>query len=211
MSDSASLTPISDEQAKAAQEAFKAAQEALKALRGVGGFLKEILGTVPEDLVGYLGGDLLKVRRAENVARMIEKMRERLRQRKAETEPPSISIALPLMIAAADEDRDELQEIWARLLAAAADTSRAKSFRARFIEVAKQMDPLDAAVLEHSQGRRGGVSGQIQNELAKEINATRDQVEVSLENLTRVELMVKPGSSFFVSAFGREFLRAISD
>ena len=34
------------------------------------------------------------------------------------TEQPSISIALPLLIAAADESRDELQEIWARLLAA---------------------------------------------------------------------------------------------
>jgi hypothetical protein len=42
--------------------------------------------------------------------------------------PPSISLMLPLVIAAADEDRDELKEIWARLLAAAADPSRVKSF-----------------------------------------------------------------------------------
>ena len=48
----------------------------------------QIVGTVPEDLVGYLGGDWLKVRRAENLARMVAKMQERLRQRKAETEPP---------------------------------------------------------------------------------------------------------------------------
>jgi hypothetical protein len=39
MSDGGNLIPISDEQAKAAQEA-------LKTLQGLGGFLKEILGTV---------------------------------------------------------------------------------------------------------------------------------------------------------------------
>ncbi len=50
MSDPGSIIPISDEQAKAIQEA-------IKALQGVGGFLKQILGTVPEDLVGYFGGD----------------------------------------------------------------------------------------------------------------------------------------------------------
>jgi hypothetical protein len=152
--DQGSLIPVSDEQAKAIQEA-------IKALRGVGGFLREILGTVPEDLVGYLGGDWLKVRRAENLARILDKMRERLQERNAKTEQPSISIVLPLLIAAADESRDELQDIWARLLAAAADPTRAKSFRNQFIEVAKQMDPLDAAVLQAARERGEGVTGQI--------------------------------------------------
>jgi hypothetical protein len=54
MSDSGSLIPISDEQARAIQEA-------LKTLQGFGGFLRETFGTVPEDLVGVLGGDWLKV------------------------------------------------------------------------------------------------------------------------------------------------------
>jgi hypothetical protein len=112
MSDPGSIIPVSDEQAKAIQDA-------IKALRGVGGFLKQILGTVPEDLVGYFGGDLLKVRRAENAARIIEKAREKLQARNATPKRPSISIILPLLIAAADEDRDELQQYgpgsWLRL------------------------------------------------------------------------------------------------
>lgn len=83
MSDQGSLVSITDEQAKLGQEA-------LKTLRGVGGFLKKILGTVPEDLVGYLGGDWLKVRRAENLTRILEKMKERVEARKAATEQPSI-------------------------------------------------------------------------------------------------------------------------
>jgi hypothetical protein len=56
MSDLGSLIPISDEQAKAAQEIAMATNEALKALQGFGGFLKETLGTVPQDLVGVHKG-----------------------------------------------------------------------------------------------------------------------------------------------------------
>jgi Abortive infection alpha len=145
--------PITDEQAKLGQEA-------LKALGAVGRFLREVIGTYPEDLVGYyLGGDWLKVRRAENLSRMIEELQHLLKARNVKPDSPSISIALPLLIAAADESRDELRSIWARLLAAAADPARAKSFRIQFIEVVKQMDPLDAAVLDATHSRQRVTAG----------------------------------------------------
>jgi hypothetical protein len=106
------IIPISDE----------TIQEALKTLRGLGGFLRETFGTIPEDLVGLLGGDRLKVLRAENLAHILDKARDRLRARGVKAlEPASLSITLPILTAAADESRDELQDIWARLLAAAAD------------------------------------------------------------------------------------------
>ena len=57
-----------------------------------GGWLKETLGTLPEDLVGYFGGDWLKVRRAENAARIIEKARARLAARNEGPQQSSISI-----------------------------------------------------------------------------------------------------------------------
>jgi hypothetical protein len=102
MPNSNTIIPITDEQAKLGQKA-------LEVLQGVGGFLREILGTVPEDLVGYLGGDLLKVRRAENLVRIVEEARERLTARGMNTtEPPSISLLLPILVASADESRDEL-------------------------------------------------------------------------------------------------------
>jgi hypothetical protein len=167
-----------------------------------GGFLKEVVGTVPEDLVGLLAGDWLRVRRAENLARMIEKMQERIKARKkAESrEQPSLSIALPILMAAADESRDELQDLWARLLAAATDPERAQSFRVQFIEVAKQMDPLDAAVLQSARDR-GGVTGQIQLEFAEKLKVRRDEIEVSLNNLARLKLVSNPPGSFHVKDF----------
>jgi hypothetical protein len=206
MTDQNSLIPITDEQAKAIQEA-------LKTLRGLGSFLERTFGTVPQDLVGLLGGDWLKVRRAENLARILDKTKERLQARRVETpEPASLSIALPILIAAADESRDELQEIWARLLAAAADPTRAKSFRLAFIETVRKMDPLDGAVLNYVNGAGGGITGQIRNEAAAKLHALRDEVDVSIANLEKLELLqgMSPISSA-MSPFGREFLRTVSD
>src|SRR5262245_8475955 len=206
MTDPTSLIPISDEQAKAIQEA-------LKTLQGLGGFLKETFGTVPQDLVGLLGGDLLKVRRAENLVRILEKARARLRARHVKArEPATLSLALPILVASADESRDELVDIWARLLAAAADPARAKSFRIQYIEVVKKMDPLDAAVLSYVKEAGGGVTGQIRREAAEKLYVSRDEVDVSIANLEKLELMDRGGPvSSTLSPFGREFLRTVSD
>src|SRR5262249_25157763 len=155
---------------------------ALKTLRGVGGFLREVFGTVPEDLIGVLGGDWLKVKRAENAAEILEKAQERFKARRATPKPASLSTTLPILFAAAAEDSDELEDLWARLLAATVDPSRAKFFRAAFIEATKKMDPLDAAVLKEVQRNGGRVDGQIQNFVAANLNVNRDQGDVSLEN-----------------------------
>jgi hypothetical protein len=164
--------------------------EALKTLREFGGFLKETFGTVPQDLVGLLGGDWLKVRRAENIVRMLQKAKERLEARHAKVqEPASLSISLPLLTAAADESRDELQDIWARLMAAAADPSRAGCFRLAFIEAAKKLDPLDAAVLRAGQAINRAINRTPDyNLLASQLNVSPDEIEVSIQNLLKLEL-----------------------
>ena len=111
MSDDGNLIPIGEEQAKALQEA-------LKTLRGFGGFIDKVLGSVPEDVVGLLGGDWLRVRRAENMARMMHKAKERLEARDVkDPQPANLKVALPILHAAADESREKLQVLWARLLA----------------------------------------------------------------------------------------------
>jgi hypothetical protein len=204
MADSDSLIPISDEQAKAIQEA-------LKTLQGLGGFLKETFGTVPEDIVALLGGNWLKVRRAENLLKILQKSKERLKARGINThEPASLSIALPLLVAAADESRDELQEIWARLLAAAADPLRAGAFRLAFIDAAKRMDPLDAAFLFTLNKNGGRADGGGRNSMAAELQVSRDQIDVSGSNLRKLELLQLDDQTSVFSPFGREFLRAIS-
>jgi hypothetical protein len=203
MSDPGNLVPFSDEQAKAVQEA-------LKTLQGVGGFLKEMFGTAPEDVVALLGGDWLKVRRAENLLRTIQRAHERLKKDGIKPEAASLSIGLPILIAAADESREEIQDLWARLLAAAADPARSKSFRNAFIEVIKKMDPLDAAVLQVAQAEGGRIDGGKVNSIAARLTLSNDQVGVSVENLEKLGILIRgPAMPPSISPFGREFLRML--
>jgi hypothetical protein len=206
MTEGTNLIPISDAQAEALKEATSL-------LRDVGGFLRETFGTVPEDVVGLLGGDYLKVKRAENLARTIEKARKRLNERKVDTKdhPAPLTLGLPIMIAAADENRDELQDIWAALLAAAADPARSRGFRLKFIEIAKKLDPLDAAVLNGVSAMGGRVEAGNRSSLAASVHITGDQLDVSMANL--LELGLLQDANMMVTGMaplGLEFLRAIA-
>lgn len=204
-----SVIPISDEQAKAVREA-------IAALRDVGGFLKEVLGTIPEDLVGIFGGDWLRVRRAENFARIAHKARERLAARGVKIgKPGTLSLTIPIAAASADESRDELQDLWACLLAAALDPSREKSFRLAFIEAAKKMDPLDAAVLKLVHEHNGPFDGNARQKVAGALRVSRDEVDISGTNLLRIGLLMegamRDSYTLFMAPLGREFLRAVAN
>jgi len=69
------LIPISDEQAKLLREA-------LEIVKGLGAYVGETLGTLPQDLVGILGGDWVRVRRTENLAVLIQRQRRVSRRAK---------------------------------------------------------------------------------------------------------------------------------
>ena len=203
------IIPVSDEQAKAIQEA-------LKTLQGLGGYMKQTFGTVPQDIVGLLGGDYLKVRRAENLFRMIGKAKKKLEDARIDKPDAPPSLAIPIMIAAADESRDELLDLWAALLAAAADPKKSASFRVKFIEVVKQLDPLDPPVLGQLAAG-GSVDYEQLNKISEALRRTNDEVAVSLANLETVGL-ARRGSTRddapayrFVSAtpLGRELLRTV--
>lgn len=207
------VIPVSDAQTRAIEASANTLREAIKALQGLGGYLERVFGTVPEDLVGYFGGDRLKVARAENIVRIVNRSKELNDKRGTTPESVSISLGLPLLVAAADESRDELVDLWARLLAAAADPRRTKHFRIAFIEVAKQMDPLDALVLQRwqlqFQGREGN---RVLGPLASTLHVGTDEIAVSIGNLLRLRLAERtPMGENDISAFGREFFRTVSD
>jgi hypothetical protein len=133
-----------------------------------------------------------------------------IKARNVSPERPSISVALPLLIAAADEDRQELQDLRARLLAAAADPKRTKSFRGAFIDVA-----MDAVVLQQAGATNQVITETIRNDVAAKLNLSRDQLDVSLSHLIELNLMwgmtVSQTPDATVAPLGREFLRAITD
>jgi hypothetical protein len=199
------LIPISDEQAKLGTKA-------LDVLQGFGGFLREMLGTVPEDLVGLLGGDQLKVRRAVNMAETLAKARDRLRQSGvSEPQQVSLSLALPLLRAAADESRAQLQDMFARLLAAAMDPKKADLVRRSFITAVQEFDPFDARLLEWLSVNGHAAWQDPVSSMASLLKADAYEVVISLNNLRRLGCIPPEGEAANaapLTPFGAKLLRA---
>jgi len=210
------LIPISDEQAKLGTAAIEFVEH-------LGRYVARVLGDVPEDLVGVAGGDWLRVKRAENLVRMIHRAEERLKARGiSEPKHAALSIGLPLLEAAANENRDELVELWARLLAAAMDPSRAGSMRAAFVESLKNFDPIDALVFSGlDRGLSEEVKPNLRDFFASKLGLTPDQVELSLIHLYDIGVAWQPGvarmmhadaiTSVSLTPLGRELRRSLDD
>ena len=204
------LIPITDEQAKAAQELAKLGGKAADVLLSAGGFLREILGDVPKNLVGILGGDWLANRRADNLAQAVEKAREKLRERGIDRpEAARLPLVMPLLQAAAEESDPILQEIWAALLAAAMDTRRRDRVRGGFTEVVKQMDPLDVLAFRDLSIHRLSGSHDIAERL-KRLGMRPDQGVIVTDKLLQLGVARSPIAGVIeVSPLGRELLLAL--
>ena len=202
------LIPITDEQAKLSQEI-------VKAFRDLGSFFGRALGSTPEDLVGYYGGDRLRIRRAENIVKMMCEAQARLAVMGIEeTKPATLSIALPILEGAADEDREELVDLWARLLASAMDATK-NNVRYSFISSIRKMDPLDAVIVRHiyeknilfiERPTEQKPSQQTSMEdISIAIGRRSDEVEVSVRHLRDLGFF---DGEYYPNALNREFMRA---
>lgn len=215
------LIPVSDEQAKAIQEVAKLGASGLETVREFAGFVAAVLGTPVSNIVGLLGLDWVYVKRAENLVRMRRAAEERLKVRHiTDVAPVSLSLALPLLKAAAEEDREELVDLWARLIAAAMDPSRSGKVRQSYIDMISRLDPIDALVFNQVDGDYSYAPSQ-RNFIALRLSRSEDEIEISFDNLIAQGLAKigkrTPGdadgvaSNLNLSPRGREFKRLLSD
>lgn len=214
------LIPFGDEQAKAVQEVAKTTGTTIELVQKAGEYIGLVLGTVPADLVGVLGGDWLAQVRIRNLARLKDRTAEILRSRGViDIIPVSPSLAVPLLRAAADESREELQDLWTRLLANAMDPNRG-TVRLSFIDAVKKMDLTDALVLRKlwernlstvTENRTGDMYMTNIPILAAEMERRPDDIEESLMHLSSInffDYVVGSTRNWHVNATSREFMRA---
>jgi hypothetical protein len=202
--------PPTDEQAKAVQALAKTTGTALELTEKAGAYIGWVLGTVPTDLIGVLGGDFLAQVRIRNLARYKERTEEILRDRGVTPQPVSPSIAIPLFRAAYDESRPELQELWAQLIAAAMDPQRANRVRRSFIDTIQHLEPLDALILKTLYELPGTLSI-----IVSRLKVSADEIEISALNLDDVNCVNRvirnTEPSFTLTLYGRELVRACSN
>jgi Abortive infection alpha len=200
--DTVTSTPAGEDERTAAKGADRA--------REVCAFVARVLGTVAEDLDGFLDGDLLRRMRTTNCARLARRTGQILASRGVgDTVAVSASIVLPLFAAAQDEGREELQELWARVLANAMTPAKADLMRFEFIDALKRLHPLDAQILlkmSESSSQLGPIS---KDYFAGRLKITAQTADVALHNLERVRC-VRPGGtgslSYYMTSFGHALI-----
>jgi len=209
------IRPIDPDSAHAIEETAKAAGKAIDAAVMSGKYVGEVLGDLPHDLVGIMG-DWVKHKRARRWAELSADTQKILRERGVENrEEVSPSVAIPLIAAAINEDRDVLKQLWAKLFAAAMDPNRANLVRPSLIDFLKRLDPLDALVLQYSVGHsHNPAMGDLAEHLSKALQVSRDEAFFSLEHLHELGGLDQSPNQMpipRVSAKGRLLMRAVSD
>jgi hypothetical protein len=204
--------------AKATEETAKTAGKALEIVHDVSGYLRSVFAEVPADLVGVAGGAWLHevhIRIKDAWRRRTEEiLRERDVQDVIELSP---NMAVALVEGAQEEGREELMELWARLLANAMDPNL-NSVRQSFIEAVKNMDPVDAIVLRHIHEenivfiQRGSASVEQKTnqrtgveDISIAIGRRSDEVEVSFRHLRDIGFF---DGEYYPNVLQREFMRA---
>ena len=146
------MMPLTDSQAEAGKALAETTGKALDLTKGIGSYLAETICTITQDLLGLAGGDWLHEKRQRNLAQMQAKTARILegveRERISE---PSPSVIVPLLEAAKNEGRGELQELWAALLARAL-VDGGKTARKSFYELLATLDLPDVITLRIVSG-----------------------------------------------------------
>lgn len=209
---------------KATTEGLKLGTKALETGEKLAGFLSRLFGTAAEDVVGVVGGDWLRHVRICNASKLAARTEEILKQRGIahKTQPMSPSIAIPLLEAAQDETRDELCELWARMLANGMDPERSSVIRRSIITVVKEFEPLEAIILQKAFGQSENRKSLVHvNEYPKSIGVSLDEFELSIQNLEKQDCLfnitrttqdaILLDMTINLSHLGREVLRACSE
>lgn len=187
------------ETAKAVQEIAKTTSKGIDAIRDASPFINRVFGPLVENAVGLLS-DRLQYYRLSQFLTLKDKTNALLDARCiTDTQAVPPHIALPLIEAATITDNEELQDLWAGLMANALDPAFKEDIRPAYISIIKDLSPLDARVL---QLVNDGVNSFAQTwpsgqeypsfdltKFAEDIGVDHDEFEISLQNLARLRCL----------------------
>jgi hypothetical protein len=205
------LTPVTDEQAKAITALSQFGTTVVTESSGLAKYVGRVVGTVPKDTVGIVLGDPLRAVRTVLAAKYDEWVSQILERRGVkQTQPVSPSLAIPLLRAAYDESRPELQALWAALLASAMDPQRVGRVRLSFIDTLRRFDPLDALVLKTRNEHQEDLSPNPAAGVAALLTQPESEVQISVDNLKVLNCVVAvhQPNNFHVTNYGRALLVA---
>jgi hypothetical protein len=184
---------------EAIAEGSRAVGKALDIVKGIGRPVASAYGLVI--------GDQIEAWRERNLDAVTRRTQQILKERDlAETAPVAERIAIPLLEAAQQDPRPEMQEIWATLLANAMDPARRDDVRQEFIRILQALHPTDALVLKCAAEDYPD-----QWVTHREFTSTglrEASIAVSVRNLGMHACIDQDGESFKTFPLGIELVRA---
>lgn len=220
------------EAAKAVQETAKTARSGIEATQALGRFVSRITTEPLETVMGILN-DKLQFVRWERKLRLAERGREILDQRgiQGPLRPIPYKLALPIIENASLEDNDELQDLWANLLASAVDPQFEGPIRTAYVDIIKQLEVVDVHILNEAyESYKNWLEGMLRketvpsnryylpsgNSIKKDVIIERLAIspyvyENSIDNLVRVRclgLYLAYNGTLFITSLGVSFVEA---
>jgi hypothetical protein len=176
------IRPIDPETAKAISDTAKLGSDLIGTGNALGSYTAGVLANLPKNLVGMIDDWVVQKRRL-SILKYEQEFKALLRDRNVEPVEPSPTVLIPLLEAAVDEEREELRDLWARLLANAYDPGRRDLVRDSLISVLKKFDPFDAVVLQTLGGVTGEPAPNARDYVKGTTARSEDEVLVSFSNL----------------------------
>lgn len=136
------------ESAKAVQEVAKTTKAGIEATEKLGSFVSRIIGEPVDEVVGIIT-DKLKYMRWERQQRLTERAKQFIKEKNIKDDLRIVQpkVALPIIENASLEENDELQDLWAYLIASAVDPNFNGKIRMAFIDIIKQLEVNDVHIL----------------------------------------------------------------
>ena len=134
-----------EESAKAIQETAKLGRALADHAADLARFISGVVRGPMEEATGIVHDHLSYVR-ARRQMRYIARFHEEFGDRSQRAVP--LNLAIPLLRDGMIEENDELQDRWVRLLATASDASSPVEVRRSYVGIMRELDPLDARILE---------------------------------------------------------------
>lgn len=191
-----------EEVAKAVAETAKFGTQTVKTTEKILGFVSKVIKE-PAEITSGIIGDRLRLFRWERQLAYTDKVNEILITRSiTETKAVLPKFALPMIESASLEDDDNLQTLWAKLMANAMDPKSHVSLQMSFIDILKNLTILDAKIL-HTIYRSLEQKGSAEydkvlsvifdkTEICRVMNISPKEYDVSVFNLFRTQCL-SPG------------------
>jgi len=184
---------LEDEEAKAVQEIAKVTGKGIDLLGEASKSVGRLFGVAIDHLAAGMG-EKVALWRYKNMLKISDEIDSihKARQIAGKAIPLPIGFALPILDAASLEVEEEVQGLWAGLIANATDPNKAYKPKKVFIEILREMQGLDAVILKTLADidlleKCSPISGSLLNaqRLAEEVGADLLDVQISLQSLAR--------------------------